>query len=256
MVKVAIVTGASRGVGKALVQELLNEKFKVIVVVRNKKSLDALEKKYPEKLQIIEADLSTPEGQNKIIGKILEPEIHYLVHNAAIIEPLGTRALLEARSEDLRKIFETNVMAPILITNALNGKLKRGSRILNVSSIAGDRAVSGIGAYCITKVAIDRFSESLQLDKPHGILVTSVHPGQVDTGMQSELRNHKTDDFSTERYVKFKNNNILIPPETSAKFLKWLLVDSTDVLFLKKKHDIYDESHHIYWNKEAFFKPN
>lgn len=247
--KIVIVTGASRGVGRALVEELLLEKIKVIAIVREQKSLNTLLQKYPEQLQVIESDLSIPKEQTNIIEKINEPVIHYLVHNAGIIEPLGTQAFLEAKPEVLRKIFEVNVMAPILLTNALGSKLKEGSRILNISSVAGDKATAGLGAYCVTKVALDRFSESLQLDRPHGVLSTSVHPGRVDTGMQVDLRNHVSKDFVTEKYVKYKNENRLIAPKKVAKYLKWLLISSSDTQFLKKKHDMEDQSHHIYWDK-------
>lgn len=245
--KVAVVTGASRGIGKALIEELLNEQIKVIAIVRNEKSLTVLIQKYPNQLQVIEADLSTPKGQNNIVGNIEEPEVHYLVHGAGVIEPLGSNALLEAKPEILRNILEVNVMAPIMLTNALGGKLKTGSRVLNISSVAGDKATLGLGAYCISKVALDRFSESLQLDHPHEILATSVHPGRVDTDMQADLRNHKSADFLSEKYVKYKIENKLISSQKTAKYLKWLLVDSTKEQYLKKKHNI-DEELHLFSN--------
>lgn len=243
--KVAVVTGASRGIGKALIGEFLNEQIKVIAIVRNEKSLNVLKQKYPNQLQIIEADLSTPKGQNNIVGRIQESEIHYLVHGAAVIEPLGSNALLEAKPEILRDLLEVNVVAPIMLTNALGGKLKAGSRVLNISSVAGDKATLGLGAYCISKAALDRFSESLQLDHPHEILATSVHPGRVDTDMQSELRNHKSTDFLSKKYVKYKVENKLISPQKTAKYLKWLLLNSTKEQFLKKKHNIDEELHLI-----------
>lgn len=247
----ALVTGASRGIGLSLTQQLLEDKIKVIAIVRDKASLNALYQKYPHDLEIIEADLSSIEEFLHITNCIQESKIDYLVHNAAIIEPLGKEALIEAPLSSLNKILQVNLLAPILLTASLNSKLVKGSRILNISSRAGEKAGPGLGMYCISKAGLDMYTESLQLDHPHGILSASVHPGEVDTGMQEDLRSHDPAEFP---YSRFFQENLqekkLISPDISAKFLKWLLIKTTDESFVKSKHNIYDTSHHLDWHTE------
>ncbi len=254
--KTALITGASRGIGFALVQQLLEDNIHVIAIVRNKASLEALTQKYPHHLDIIQADLSSPEGILSIQAKIKAPRIDYLVHNAAVIEPLGKEALINASPEALQKILTVNLMAPVLLTASLKDKLTKGSRILNVSSRAGEKAYPGLSMYCITKAGLDMHTTSLQLDKPLGILAAFVHPGEVETGIQGNLRDHDVKEFP---YAVFFQQNLaekkLMPAETSAKFLKWLLVGTADDYFVSKKHDIYEPDHHLSWYGKVLPNP-
>lgn len=244
----AVVTGASRGIGFSLTKQLLEENVNVIAIVRDKKSLEALSEEYSRHLQVIEADLSLPQSPLIVANAIQESTIDYLVFNAAIIEPLGLDALLDAPPSALRKILETNLLSPILLTASLGSKLTAGSRILNVSSRAGEKAYPGLGMYCTSKAGLDMFTESLQLDRPHGILVASVHPGEVDTGMQDTLRTHDAKEFP---FADFFQQNLesgkLMSPTISASYLTWLLLHTTNEEFAKSKHNIYDTSHHSYW---------
>ncbi len=80
--KNAVITGASRGVGFALVKELLEDKIKVIAIVRDKTSLEPLKNKYADQFQIIISDISTEQGQQKVVDNISAPTIDYLVHNS------------------------------------------------------------------------------------------------------------------------------------------------------------------------------
>ncbi len=243
----ALITGASRGIGFSLVKQLLKDKIKVIAIVRNSKSLEFLADKYSN-LQIIEADLSSSHGVSGIAGKIQDFKIDYLIHNAAIIEPLGKAALLEASLEILEKSLITNLLSPILLTASLNAKLTSGSRVLNISSRAGDQVIEGVGMYCVTKAGLDMYTKSLQLDHSHDILVASVHPGEVNTGMQENLRAPTMEEFPLVRlFQQNLEEGNLIKAKISASYLKWLLLKTKDEYFTKGKHNIYDKSHHLYW---------
>jgi NAD(P)-dependent dehydrogenase (short-subunit alcohol dehydrogenase family) len=246
--KLALITGASRGIGYALTEQFLEGGHNVIAVARNVEPLTRLLTKYPDKLQFISADLGTAEGQMAIAPAVGSNSIDYLVHNAGVLGPLGTGALLEASAEDIRNLIEVNLVAPILLNRQLSKNLKKGSRILMVSSVAGESMSSGFGLYCVSKAALDRYTESLQIDKPSGVLAASVHPGEVDTDMHAELRENDTPDIR------------LTDASTSARFLRWLLVDSSDTEFVEKKHNIYASDASL-WNggeivedpsKEAF----
>lgn len=250
----ALVTGASRGIGFSLTRQLLEDGIKVIAIVRDAQSLESLSQKYPQ-LEIIETDLSSTDF-SQIANRIHESKIDFLVHNAAIIEPLGSEALLNASMDSLRRILEVNVIAPILLTASISPKLIKGSRILNVSSRAGDKAGPGLGMYCISKAALDMYTESLQLDSPHGILSACVHPGEVDTGMQGDLRSHDPTEFPIAPFFQKKSEDKkLITPDLSAKYLKWLLLKTSDEEFVKSKHNIYDTSHQLNWHTEVIPLP-
>lgn len=231
-----LITGASRGIGYALTRQLLEDNFKVIAVVRNKESLTKLVTKYPL-LQVIEFDLGNLDAIDTIVKNIKESKLDYVVHNAAIIEPIGSKALLEASLPSLRKILEINLLSPILLTASLQSKLGPGTRILNISSGAGDKACNGLGMYCVSKAGLDMFTESLQLDRPHGVLCASVHPGGVDTNMQKVARNGKREEFPAADYFKkMYQEGRLISADDSAKYLKYLLLKMSDEEFVKKKH--------------------
>jgi NAD(P)-dependent dehydrogenase (short-subunit alcohol dehydrogenase family) len=251
--KAALVTGASRGIGFSLTKQLLEEGLHVIAVARNVEPLNALSEKFPDQLQIISADLSTREGQLSVAPAVNKRSIDYLVHNAAIIAPLGQNALLEAPPEEIHNIIEVNVIAPMILTNQLSRNLKAGSRVLMISSRAGEKAVQGLGLYCVSKVALDRYTESLQLDTPHGILTAAVHPGDVDTDMQGDLRQKDTTHFPKGSFFR-ENSSKLTPPEVSGRYLKWLLLKTTDKEFTAQKHNIYDPSHHAAWSEGTLIK--
>lgn len=244
--KVALVTGASRGIGFALTQQLLKSGVDVIAVARNIDSLKELAKQYPSHLHLISADLSTKEGQLSVAPAVGGRIIHYLVHNAAIIDPLGKNALLEAKPQEIHNIMEVNVIAPMILTNQLSGNLAKGSRILLVSSRAGDNVGPGLGLYCISKTAVDRYTQSLQLDMPHGVLAASVHPGDIDTDMQGDLRKKDTSAFPWGKFFRARRKN-LTSPEISGRYLAWLLLKTNDKEFISRKHNIYDTSHHSAW---------
>lgn len=252
----AVITGASRGIGLALTEQLLAEDIHVIAIVRDKNPLKTLADKYADQLQVLEIDITLPESPQNIANSIKELTIDYLVHNAAVIEPLGEQALINASQTTLRKIIETNVMAPILLTAALSTKLSSGSRILNISSRAGDYMIAGLGMYCLSKTALDKYTESFQLDHPKDILCANVHPGEVETGMQHQLRSGDEKEFPTTHY--FRNNlkeGNLITAEISAQYLTWLLIKTQDDYFISRKHDIYEPSHHQNWYGKTLPSP-
>lgn len=245
--KVALITGASRGIGFSLTKQLLEEGLHVIAVARKVESLEELEKRFSGHLQIISADLSTKEGQLSVAPAVGKATIDFLVHNAAVIDPLGKDALLEASPDEIHHIFAVNVVAPMVLTTQLSPNLKEGSRILMISSRAGDKAAPGAGFYSVTKVALDRYTESLKLDRPHNVLAASVHPGDVNTDMQGDLRKKDSAAFPRGEFFRERKDR-LTSPETSARYLAWLLLKTSDQAFTAKKHNIYDPSHQAAWS--------
>jgi benzil reductase ((S)-benzoin forming) len=245
--KVALVTGGSRGIGKALVEELLLKGLKVIAVARDVQSLGDLAKNKAGRLQLLAADLSTVAGQDSVASKVACENIDFLVHNAAVITPLGDSAFLEAEGDSIRRILNLNIMAPAILNLALADKLRPGSRVLMISSRAGDGPSPGTGFYSTTKAWVDRYALSGQQDKPHSVLFAAVNPGDVDTDMHGDLR--AEDPSSFPRTLHFREiREQLLSVETSARFLRWLLTETESAYYTSRKHTIYDSSTWHYWN--------
>ncbi|QMT60935.1 SDR family NAD(P)-dependent oxidoreductase [Legionella sp. PC997] len=241
MSQVALITGASSGIGRALALELVSQDLTVIAIARHKDELLKLKDKNPNKIKIISADITTDKGLKKIENKIKGLKINYLIHSAAIISPLGL--LNKAKPRDIKKSIATNLIAPILLTQiVLPFFSKQGGRILNITSVAAEKAVPGAGAYCITKSALDMWTQVLQTELPPGIIATDVIPGEVDTGMQKKLRECPVEQFplATEFQDAYQEKT-LIPPSACAEFLAFLLLKTTAKEFSSKRWNIYKD---------------
>lgn len=243
MPAIAVITGASSGIGRALTLELVSRELIVIAIARNGEELGHLQKQFPDRIKIIPADITTEVGLNQITQGISNLNINYLVHCAGIVSPLGL--LHEASSAALRTAIETNLLAPIVLTQALLPMFnKESGRILNITSVAAEEAVSGVGAYCITKSALNMWTRVLQNELPKHILATEVIPGEVDTSMQRDLREAPLEKFplATEFQEAYRNET-LIPAAACADFLADLLLKTGAKEYSGKKWNIYKDYH-------------
>ncbi|WP_131795002.1 SDR family NAD(P)-dependent oxidoreductase [Fluoribacter gormanii] len=239
MSEVALITGASSGIGRALALELASKDITVIAIARNDDELIKLRDKNPSKIKIITADITTDMGLIKIGEALNGLKINYLIHSAGIISPLGL--LHQAKPSDVKKIIETNLIAPILLTQkTLPFFSKAGGRILNITSVASEQAVPGAGAYCITKSALNMWTQVLQTELPPEIVATDVIPGEVDTGMQKNLRECSVEQFPLAiEFQEAYREKTLIPPSVCADFLALLLLKTTPEEFSAKRWNIY-----------------
>lgn len=218
-----IVTGSSKGIGEALVQQLLeNPDNQVIGVARSQEALP-----HP-RFQAITIDLSNfQEILDHINGIFPEGDFWkvVLVNNAGWIgeiEHLGKMS-----PESIYKTFVLNTIAPTLLMNAFikkYGDQKDKQRlIINISSGAAKKAVDGWACYSSSKAAINMLSEAAALEAEldeTGIRVFSVAPGVVDTAMQSDIRAADKKAFSLlDKFVGLKENQQLSTPEYSASKL-------------------------------------
>src|SRR5476651_2293829 len=106
MQQIAIVTGASSGIGCALSLELASRGICVVAIARNEVALTKLQQECPDKIQIIAADITCETGRDTIINKINHLKLNYLINCAGIISPLGP--LNDIPDNELRNIMETN----------------------------------------------------------------------------------------------------------------------------------------------------
>lgn len=218
-----IVTGSSKGIGKALVDQLLKgPNNQVIGVARSQEQLS-----HP-RFKGLSVDLSNFQEVLGIIDQLFPAEDFQkavLVNNAGWIgeiEHLGKMS-----PESIYKIFVLNTIVPTLLMNAFikkYGDQKAMDRlIINISSGAAKKAIDGWACYSSSKAAINMLSEAAaleaELDKT-GIRIFSVAPGVVDTDMQSDIRSADKKAFSLlDKFVGLKENQQLSTPEYAASKL-------------------------------------
>lgn len=213
----AIVTGHSRGLGEAIAADLLGRGIAVLGLSRALN--DPLAGRYPGLLQQTVLDLSDTAHlqawlQTGALARFAQgAERVLLVNNAGVVQPIGAAGSLEGTQ--LALAISLNVTAPLLLANALvvaaDGTVQR--RVLHVSSGAARKPYSGWSVYCATKAALDMHARASQLDKVPGLLISSVAPGVIDTGMQADIRAASEDDFPLRaRFEAMKREGQLESP--------------------------------------------
>ena len=181
--KVWLVTGASTGFGRELVEYLLTNGARVVATARKVEGLKELETRYPEGALVRSMDVTDQQQVEAVVSAAVQRfgRVDVLVNNAGY----GMVGAVEESAEDeFRPMFETNVFGLIRVTQAVLPQMrKQGSgHIVNLSSIGGLVATPGFGLYNATKFAVEGLSEALAQEvKPLGISVTIVEPGPFRT---------------------------------------------------------------------------
>ena len=186
--KVALVTGGSRGIGAAIVRRLAKEGAHVaFTYARSAKAARAVVKEAAGcgvKAKAYAADAAVPKSMPGLAGKVIKEfgRLDILVNNAGVF--CGGN-IGEIKAADYERLMRINVDAVFALTNAAVKKMKRGGRIINISSMLGERATGpGMGVYNASKFAVTGFSRSWAKDLgAKGILVNAVQPGPIDTDL-------------------------------------------------------------------------
>ncbi|KFB39552.1 AGAP008502-PA-like protein [Anopheles sinensis] len=176
--KTIVVTGAGQGIGNELCRTLDQLGAKVIAVSRSPGPLEAL-KKDCQKIEIVQVDLSDWSATRSTLGAL--GKVDGLVNNAAIaiIKPFP-----ELTEADFDSTFNVNVKAAFNVAQVLVPKMEAGASIVNVSSLAGLKAINGHCVYSMSKAAIDGLTQNLALELgPKKIRVNSVNPTVILTRM-------------------------------------------------------------------------
>jgi NADP-dependent 3-hydroxy acid dehydrogenase YdfG len=195
--KVAVVTGASSGIGEATVRTLSAEGAAVVAGARRKERLDSLVEEAMTtrdggRVIAVECDVTDEQQAHALVDRAIEEfgRIDILVNNAGV---MLLSKVEKGLSDEWRRMFDVNVLGLLYATDAALGTMKRqgSGHIVNVSSVAGRKTRPTGGVYSGTKFAVNAISEALRQELlEDGIRITVVEPGAVAT----ELTDHITDE--------------------------------------------------------------
>jgi 3-hydroxy acid dehydrogenase/malonic semialdehyde reductase len=181
--KAVLVTGASAGIGRASAIALAQAGAKVIATGRRRMELDALARQCEGAIETIAGDLNDARFVHDLAERTRHVDL--LVNNAGILK---YAPLMDMTDEDVEAMFRTNVLAAFRIMHAVARSMveRRRGHIIVITSIAA-REVYQLGViYCATKHALSAIARGLRLElQGHGIKVTEIAPGMVDTGIRA-----------------------------------------------------------------------
>lgn len=203
--KVAIVTGASRGIGLAIAERLVAEGAKVVITARKPEALaEAVEHLGAENAAFVAGAADDAAHQDEVIATALERfgRLDYLVNNTGINPAYGR--MIEMDLEPARKIFEVNVLSALSwAQKAWNASLRdNGGAIVNVASVAGVKPAPMIGMYGASKAALIHVTEELALELAPTIRVNAVAPAVVKTKFAGALYEGKEEEVSSAYPMK------------------------------------------------------
>ncbi len=218
MKEVIYITGVSKGLGKSLAEQFLRNGHQVVGIGRS----HAIEH---ERFEFIYCDLRSQEDVKSIRFDSDKPAI--LVNNAGLIGPLDR--FLDAPIESSTDVIEVNLIAIMNLCHSFLRNVTEKRTVINISSGAATRSISGWAAYCASKAAVDRFSETVQNEinengQAHRIFAVS--PGVIDTPMQEAIRSAQKNQFSSvETFRLLQENNELQSPDDVGQKLAYLALN-------------------------------
>lgn len=188
MPKIALITGATAGIGEACAHVFARERYDLILTGRREDRLEKIRKQLVSEYNVGVKTLSFDVRERDAVIAILEdlPEewkkVNVLVNNAGLSQ--GLDPIQNGNFEDWETMIDTNVKGLLYVTKVVsNWMIANGfGHIVNLGSIAGKEVYANGNVYCASKHAVDALNQGMRIDLlPHGIKVTAVHPGAVET---------------------------------------------------------------------------
>ncbi len=227
--RVAIITGASKGIGKSIAYTLAEEGVILALVARNRELLDKLKSELPhsDKHSVFPCDVSDFQGVGEVVKSVFDKygRIDYLINNAGITKDT---LLLRMREEDWDSVISINLKGVFNFTKhtiPYMAKQKFG-KIINISSIVGLMGNAGQSNYAASKSGIIGFTKSIAKEYgSKGITANVVAPGFVETDMTAKLPERVKDE-----YIKAIPLKRFGKPEDIAKVVKFLVSDDSNYI--------------------------
>ena len=206
--RIALITGATSGIGAACAQRFYDEGYDIIITGRRQERLDAMAATLDsERVYRLCFDVR---NRNQVVNALIElpPEwkkIDVLVNNAGLA--LGLSTFFNGNIDHWDTMIDTNVKGLLYVSRAVSqGMIERNSgHIINIGSIAGKEVYMNGNVYCASKHAVDALSKAMRIElAEQGIRVGAVHPGAVETEF-SEVRFEGDTDKAAQVYKGFEN---------------------------------------------------
>ena len=192
--KTVVITGTSSGIGKDLATLLIKKGYKVYGLSRKESNIEGLNE--------IKCDITSLDDIKNAFNIIKENEetIDVLVNNAG----MGIAgSIKESSYEDINLIFNTNMLGTIKMVKEFIPLINDGGRIINLGSVAGDLTIPYQAFYTMTKSAIDKFSEALNIElKDKKIKATTILPGDTKTGFTANRKKTNSDNKTANESIK------------------------------------------------------
>ena len=226
MKKTIIVTGASRGIGAAIVNLLAGEDYNIILNYNKSEEIaKKMKQEFTEKgysVEIYKADVSQREQVKELVKFTIEKfgKIDILINNAGIYQ---TRLFTDITDEDWNNMLNVNLNSVFYMTQEVVPYMIHGKNgcIINISSIWGSVGASCEVHYSVSKAGVDAMTKSLAKELgPSNIRVNSIAPGIIDTDMNKYLSDEELANIEEEIPLGKIGN-----PEAIAKCVKWLIED-------------------------------
>jgi len=207
MKKIALITGATSGIGEATASLLAENNYDLIITGRRSDRLEVLSKEIKENFNVAVLplcfDVRNYEEVKKYLGDLPKPwqNIDVLVNNAGLA--VGATTIDNGEIDDWDRMIDTNVKGLLYVSKMIMPLMiaRKKGHILNIASIAGKEVYLNGNVYCATKHAVDALSKAMRIDLlPHNIKVTNIAPGLIET--EFSLVRYKGDQQKADEVYK------------------------------------------------------
>lgn len=183
--KTILVTGGTRGIGRAITEKLLSEGHKVFAVYKEStKQANELAEKYGDQVAILQTNLADKEQVSQLIENLKDTQFDGIVNNAGIVYLTKWE---DFNFDEWEETLAVNLTAPIKLVHGLRNNLKDGGAVVNIASVDGFCAAFDTVAYAASKAALISVTKSLAaILGSRGVRVNAIAPGWVETEMTAD----------------------------------------------------------------------
>jgi NAD(P)-dependent dehydrogenase (short-subunit alcohol dehydrogenase family) len=224
--RLIILTGATRGLGRAIAENCLTQRVALVTLSRQHVAeLDQLASTHQTPLTQILVDFNDRAAVEQAAKRMHEfvslAKRPRLIQNAGVVTPVSV-ADHPASFLEIEQAYLTNIVTPTFLTNHFLASTSHSKdrRIMLISSGAGRQAIPGWGVYCASKAALDRYAEVVSLEQGDRVRIASVAPGMINTPMQATIRNADAKVFPVlDKFIQIHEQGALAKPAHVAQQL-------------------------------------